>query len=127
MSALGVVCTAAMNEAYSDSTALLAPFLLEAEQQLKEYSASLPLLPDYNVHSVRNVIAAKRVELWSKAIGDFLIAQAPIVGEKIGGAVHGYLEANNAGVLVPLSLTAPGGSGGPVVSAGGPVTITVYP
>jgi hypothetical protein len=126
MSALNGLLIGALNTAYADSEARLYPLLLDAENQLKEYSLSLPLLPDYSVSSLRDNMANKRVELWTKAISDFLQQQAPIVAGKIADTVYGYLQSNNSCIYTPGSLIAPGGSGGPVVSSGGAVAGIVY-
>ena len=129
MSVLETSLISAVNSAYDHCEERLYPFLLEAEEQLRQYSKDLALAPDYSVGELRQAITAKRVELWAKAISDFNKQQAPILAAKIAQTVHAYLQANNQAQYVPNSLLAPQPTGGPipVLGTGAPTGVIVYP
>jgi hypothetical protein len=117
MSNLNGILAEALAQAHAETGPLLLPKLLAAEQEVKEFTRSLPLLPDYDVHSVRDTVATKRAEVWAEAIAEHEADSAPIIASKLASAIFSYLASNSFCTFINGSLTAPT-SGGPVVPSG---------
>jgi len=117
MSTLNGILVAALAQARSETGPLLLPKLLAAEQEVKEFSRNLPLLPDYDVHSIRDAVATKRAEVWAEAIAQHEADSAPVVAAKLADALFSYLQSNSFSSFITGSLQAPT-SGGPVVPSG---------